>query len=97
MGFLPLASWLKFELDQGWYDVDFEANEHVQRLQGLVQIDTTADRGREIDAARYLAGILEGAGIPTVVEEHVVRELLPRLVETGAQGIVEYPLNKIVG
>ena len=33
----------------------------------------------------------------TVVEEEVVRELLPALVEAGAQGIVEYPLNKIVG
>jgi len=33
----------------------------------------------------------------TVVSEEVVRELIPELVELGAQGIVEYPLNKIVG
>ncbi len=33
----------------------------------------------------------------TVVEERVVRSLLPDLVEAGATGIVEYPLNKIVG
>jgi ATP phosphoribosyltransferase len=33
----------------------------------------------------------------TVVAEEVVRELLPSLVEAGARGIVEYPLNKIVG
>jgi ATP phosphoribosyltransferase len=33
----------------------------------------------------------------TVVEEKLVRELLPELVERGARGIVEYPLNKIVG
>lgn len=32
----------------------------------------------------------------TVVQEHVVRELLPDLVEAGARGIVEYPLNKII-
>ena len=32
----------------------------------------------------------------TIVEERVVRELLPPLVEAGARGIVEYPLNKIV-
>jgi ATP phosphoribosyltransferase len=34
--------------------------------------------------------------INTVVEERLVRELIPRLSEAGAQGIVEYPLNKIV-
>lgn len=33
----------------------------------------------------------------TVVEETVVRELLPELVEKGATGIVEFPLSKIVG
>ena len=35
--------------------------------------------------------------VNTVVEEQVVRELLPTLVERGARGIVEYPLAKIVG
>ena len=33
----------------------------------------------------------------TVVAESVVRELVPELVELGAEAIVEYPLNKIVG
>ncbi len=32
----------------------------------------------------------------TVVEERLVRELVPQLAEAGARGIVEYPLNKIV-
>jgi ATP phosphoribosyltransferase len=35
--------------------------------------------------------------INTVIEEVVVRDLLPELVELGARGIVEYPLSKIVG
>ena len=34
--------------------------------------------------------------VNTVVEEAVVRTLIPRLRAAGAQGIVEYPLNKIV-
>jgi len=34
--------------------------------------------------------------INTVVEESVVREIVPRLKQAGAQGIVEYPLNKII-
>jgi ATP phosphoribosyltransferase len=31
-----------------------------------------------------------------VVEERTVRDLIPQLAEAGAQGIVEYPLNKIL-
>lgn len=34
--------------------------------------------------------------INTIVEEVTVRTIIPRLKEAGAQGIVEYPLNKIV-
>ena len=34
--------------------------------------------------------------INTVVEERLVTELVPALAEAGAQGIVEYPLNKII-
>ncbi len=32
----------------------------------------------------------------TVLDESTVRHIIPRLKEAGAQGIVEYPLNKIV-
>jgi len=32
----------------------------------------------------------------TIIEEHTVRDLIPRLKAAGAEGIVEYPLNKIV-
>ena len=34
--------------------------------------------------------------VNTVLEEKVVRDLMPRLKANGAQGIVEYPLNKII-
>jgi ATP phosphoribosyltransferase len=34
--------------------------------------------------------------INTIVHESTVRELLPKLVESGAAGIVEYPLSKII-
>jgi ATP phosphoribosyltransferase len=34
--------------------------------------------------------------VNTIVEEAVVRQILPRLKAAKAQGIVEYPLNKIV-
>ncbi len=34
--------------------------------------------------------------VNTIIEERTVRELIPRLKAAEAQGIVEYPLNKIV-
>jgi ATP phosphoribosyltransferase len=34
--------------------------------------------------------------VNTIIEESTVRTIIPRLKEAGAQGIVEYPLNKIV-
>ena len=34
--------------------------------------------------------------VNTVIEERTVRDLIPRLKAAGAEGIVEYPLNKIV-
>lgn len=34
--------------------------------------------------------------VETIVEERVVREFIPKLKEAGAEGIIEYPLNKVV-
>ncbi|MDZ4287755.1 MAG: ATP phosphoribosyltransferase [Prosthecobacter sp.] len=34
--------------------------------------------------------------VETVIAESIVREIIPRLKSLGAEGIVEYPLNKIV-
>ena len=34
--------------------------------------------------------------VETVIDEHVVRELIPLLKAAGAEGIIEYPLNKVV-
>jgi ATP phosphoribosyltransferase len=38
----------------------------------------------------------EWLAVNTILDEAAVRSLIPRLKEAGAQGIVEYPLNKIV-
>lgn len=38
----------------------------------------------------------EWVSAETVINESVVREIIPRLIGLGADGIVEYPLNKIV-
>ena len=34
--------------------------------------------------------------IDTILDEKVVREIIPELKERGAEGIIEYPLNKVV-
>ena len=34
--------------------------------------------------------------VETVVDARVVRELIPRLMDAGAQGIIEYSLNKVI-
>lgn len=38
----------------------------------------------------------EWLAVNTILDESTVRAIIPRLKEAGAQGIVEYPLNKIV-
>jgi ATP phosphoribosyltransferase len=38
----------------------------------------------------------EWFSVESVVGEPVVREIIPRLIEAGADGIIEYPLNKVV-
>jgi ATP phosphoribosyltransferase len=34
--------------------------------------------------------------IETIIDEAVVRQLIPQLKAAGAEGIIEYPLNKVV-
>jgi ATP phosphoribosyltransferase len=34
--------------------------------------------------------------VEVVVNQSEVRTLIPRLIRTGAQGIVEYPLHKVI-
>ena len=46
-----------------------------------------------------VAKLYRGAwyAVESVVSEETVREIVPRLIEAGADGIIEYPLNKVVG
>ncbi len=34
--------------------------------------------------------------IETIIDQHIVRELIPQLRRVGAEGIIEYPLNKVI-
>jgi ATP phosphoribosyltransferase len=43
----------------------------------------------------HLAGN-EWVAVETIIDESVVREIIPQLKALGAEGIIEYPLNKVV-
>jgi ATP phosphoribosyltransferase len=50
-------------------------------------------------ATLYPTAALKGVkwfSIESVIAENVVRDLIPKLIQNGAVGIIEYPLNKIV-
>ena len=38
----------------------------------------------------------EWVAIEVMIEEHTIRQLIPALKRAGAQGLVEYPLNKVI-
>jgi len=38
----------------------------------------------------------ENSAVETIIDEKVVRELIPQLKAAGAEDIIEYPLNKVV-
>lgn len=38
----------------------------------------------------------EWVAVETVISEHTIRELFPKLLAAGAVGIIEFPLNKII-
>ena len=50
-------------------------------------------------ATLYPSPSLKGVkwfSVESVIDERLVRDLIPKLIESGAVGIIEYPLNKII-
>ena len=47
---------------------------------------------------RLISGLSDGAwvAIEVIIDEQVVRDIIPSLRRAGAEGIVEYPLNKVI-
>ena len=48
--------------------------------------------------APTVAGLYDSdwASVEVVVDARIVRNLIPKLISEGAQGIIEYPLNKVI-
>jgi ATP phosphoribosyltransferase len=38
----------------------------------------------------------EWVALETIIDEKIVREIIPQLKRAGAQDIIEYPLNKVI-
>jgi ATP phosphoribosyltransferase len=71
--------------------VGLKMNVPAAKLKGLVAILPSLN-------APTIAHLYDSdwLSVETVVEESKVRELIPRLMEKGAEGIIEYPLNKVI-
>jgi len=97
-------------LDDGWKRTKLENIALLLRAaieaQGRVGLMLNVRRA-DVDAVLALLPALqrptisslsdaEWVAVNTIIEERTVRDLIPRLKAAGGQGIVEYPLNKIV-
>ena len=81
-------------------------------LRGALSADTMVGLKMNVPEDRFdrIVKLLPSLNSPTVarlhnstwfsveiiVQESVVRDLVPRLIDDGADGIIEYPLNKVV-
>ena len=61
------------------------------------QLDAALERLTSLRRATVSQLAEEGwLAVEVVIEEKVVRHIIPALKELGAEGIIEYPLNKLV-
>ncbi len=70
------------------------ARANLERVIDLLP-SITAPTVSPLYPSRNLKGE-EWVAVETVISEHTVRELFPKLLAAGAVGIIEYPLNKII-
>jgi len=71
--------------------VGLKMNIEADRLEALLEVLPALKRPTVANLANG-----DWVAVETVIDETVVRELIPRLKELGAQGIIEYPLNKVI-
>jgi len=71
--------------------VGLKMNIPEKKLQGLMQIlpSLNAPTVSHLYNSDWVA-------VETVVASFVVRDLIPELIHRGAEGIIEYPLNKVI-
>jgi len=70
------------------------AETDVDKVVGLIP-SITAPTVSPLYPAAALRGV-KWFSVESVIAEDVVRDLIPKLIENGAVGIIEYPLNKVI-
>ncbi|HVM98371.1 MAG TPA: ATP phosphoribosyltransferase [Candidatus Acidoferrales bacterium] len=78
--------------------VGIKLNVAKDKLSAVIELipSLTAPTVSPLFQSGQLHGV-EWYAIESIISEAQVRELIPRLIKQGAVGIIEYPLNKIVG
>ncbi len=71
--------------------VGLKMNVKASQLDGLLQA-LPALRNPTVSSLSHTGWL----AVETVIDEAVVREIIPQLKASGAEGIIEYPLNKVV-
>ncbi len=71
--------------------VGLKMNVSEKKLEGVIKIlpSLNAPTVAGLNNSKWFA-------VETVVDSKVVRELIPELIKEGAEGIIEYPLNKVI-
>jgi ATP phosphoribosyltransferase len=71
--------------------VGLKMNVPKEKLEDVVAIipSLTAPTVAQLHNSQWLS-------VETVIDESIARKLIPQLVQVGADGIIEYPLNKVV-
>jgi ATP phosphoribosyltransferase len=71
--------------------VGIKLNVHRDSLEKVVAILPSLN-------APTVAGLHQSDwySVESVVSEKIIRSLIPQLMDCGAEGIIEYPLNKIL-
>lgn len=71
--------------------VGLKMNVPAAKVEGVIKLLPSLN-------APTVAGLYktEWVSVETVVDARVVRDLIPQLIDGGAQGIIEYPLNKVI-
>ena len=76
------------------------------RAEGMVGLKMNLPRDKVEETIKILpslnaptvAGLYNSdwTSVEVIVESGIVRNLIPRLIKAGAEGIIEYPLNKVI-
>ena len=77
--------------------VGLKMNVHEKNLKRVISLVPALKNPTVSNLYRDLASDKEPwFDVDTIIDEKIVRDLIPKLKAAGAEGIIEYPLNKVI-